>query len=34
MLLHFERFFNAHAYKMKVGRFGVVMLRLDAIIGK
>lgn len=33
-MLHFERFFNVYAYKMKVHEFGVVVLRLDAIIEK
>jgi hypothetical protein len=34
VVLHFERFFNVYAYKMKVHEFGVVVLRLDAIIEK
>lgn len=33
-MLHFERFFNVHAYKMKVSKIGAAMLRLDAIIEK
>ena len=31
LILHFVRFFNVCAYKMKVREFGIAWLRLDAI---